>query len=41
VTRVGYRDPSALSDSYALGDQQVTLGNLDNLMEQLVAEADG
>lgn len=41
VTHVGYRDPAALTDSYALGDQQVTLDKLRGLMQQLVDEAGG
>ena len=41
ITRVGYCDPATLGHTYALGDQQATLGKLRGLVQQLVAEVGG
>jgi uncharacterized protein (DUF302 family) len=41
TTYVGYRDPATLVHTYALTDQQATVGKLRALLQQLVAEAGG
>jgi uncharacterized protein (DUF302 family) len=38
ATRVGYQDPLALADRYALGGELETLGRLRALLDQLVTD---
>jgi hypothetical protein len=38
ATQVGYQDPPALADRYALGGELETLGRLRGLLDQLVID---
>ena len=40
-TMLGYRRPTELRDDFALADQLETLRRMENLLEQIIAEASG